>query len=90
MLPEVVSGAQEDCASWLSTYSGQLAAGEVKDLLAEQLQDDHAVLAQQLAGLRGVDYVCDEGGPLAGPVLLQDLHSSGTMSEPSTDFQTAN
>lgn len=53
---------------------GHLSTGEVKHLLAEQLQDDHVVLTEALAGPTGADNVCDEGGPVFGPLLLQDLH----------------
>lgn len=53
---------------------GHLSAGEVKHLLAEQLQDDHVVLTEALAGPTGANDVCDEGGPVFGPLLFQDLH----------------
>ena len=52
---------------------GHLPAGEVKHLLAEQLEDDHVVLAEALAGAAGPHDVADEGGPVLGPLLLQDL-----------------
>lgn len=52
-----------------------LAAGEVKHLLAEQLEDDHVVLAEALAGPTGTHDVADEGGPVFGPFLLQDLRA---------------
>ena len=53
---------------------GHLSAGEVEHLLAQQLQDDHVVLAQALAGAAGAHYVTDEGGPMLRPLLLKDLH----------------
>ena len=37
-----------------------LVAREVEDLLREELQDDHVVLAQRLVRLRRVDDVRDE------------------------------
>ena len=53
----------------------ELAPVEIKNILAEQLQDHHAGLAHYLAGLCYVDNVCDEGRPLGWPSLLQDLRS---------------
>ena len=52
---------------------GHLPAGEVKHLLAEQLEDDHVVLAEALAGAAGPHDVADEGGPVFGPLLFQYL-----------------
>lgn len=54
---------------------GHLAAGEVKDFLAEQLENDHVVLTKALAGTTGPHDVTDEGGPVLGPLLLQDLQT---------------
>eukprot|EP00967_Tisochrysis_lutea_P015016 scaffold16897_cov24-Tisochrysis_lutea.AAC.1 len=51
----------------------QVKPCEVKHLLAEQLEDLHAILAQGLAGLGGADQVWDESAPFVGPVVLQDL-----------------
>lgn len=52
---------------------GHLATREVKHLLAEQLQNDHVVLTEALAGTTRPHNVTDEGGPVLGPLLLQDL-----------------
>lgn len=52
---------------------GHLATGEVKDLFAEQLENDHVVLTKALAGTTRPHNVTDEGGPVLGPLLLQDL-----------------
>lgn len=60
---------------------GHLPAGEVKDLLTEQLEDDHVVLTQALAGTAGTHDVTDEGGPVLGPLLLQDLHKQRRHAE---------
>lgn len=57
----------------LSFYLSNLATGKVKHLLTEQLEDDHVVLAQALAGPAGPHDVTDERGPVLGPLLLQDL-----------------
>lgn len=57
----------------LGLHLGHLAAGEVKNLLAEQLEDDHVVLTEALAGPTRTHDVTDEGGPVFGPFLLQDL-----------------
>lgn len=56
-------------------HLGHLAAGEVKHLLAEQLEDDHVVLTEALAGPTRTHDVADEGGPVFGPFLLQDLRA---------------
>ena len=56
-----------------------LAAGKVKDLLAEQLENDHVVLTKALAGTTRPDDVADECGPVLGPLLLQDLETQGHM-----------
>ena len=45
-----------------------LAGAEVEDLLAEQLQDDHVVLAQRLVGLGRADDVGDETLPVLRPL----------------------
>lgn len=50
-----------------------LATGEVKHFLAEQLEDCHVVLTEALAGPTGPHYITDEGGPVFGPLLFQDL-----------------
>lgn len=52
-----------------------LAAGEVKHLLTEELQDDHVVLTQALTGATRSHDVTDERGPVLRPLLLQDLHT---------------
>lgn len=57
----------------LGLHLRHLATGEVKHLLAEQLEDDHVVLTEALAGAAGAHDVADEGGPVFGPLLLQDL-----------------
>ena len=48
---------------------GQLPLGEVKNLLAEQFEDGHAVLAQRLARLGGAHDVWHKVGPLVWPLL---------------------
>lgn len=49
-----------------------LLGGVVEDLLGEETQDDHVVLADRQAGAaRGDDFV-DERGPVVRPLLLQD------------------
>lgn len=53
---------------------GHLAAREVKNLLAEQFEDDHVVLTEALAGPTRTHNITDEGGPVFGPFLLQDLN----------------
>lgn len=53
-----------------------LAAGEVKHLLTEELQDDHVVLTQTLTGATRSHDVTDERGPVLRPLLLQDLHTN--------------
>ena len=55
---------------------GHLATGEVKNLLAEQFEDDHVVLTEALAGPTRAHDITDEGGPVFGPFLLQDLNQS--------------
>lgn len=52
---------------------GHLAAGEVEDLLAEQLQDGHVVLTQALVGFARTNDVRDERLPVLGPLSLQYL-----------------
>jgi hypothetical protein len=52
----------------------QLILAKVKDLLRQQPQDGHGVLAQRLVGFAGAYNVRDEGRPLVGPVLLQDVN----------------
>ena len=52
---------------------GHLSTREVKHLLTEQLEDDHVVLTEALAGAAGSHDVTDERGPVLGPLLLQDL-----------------
>lgn len=61
----------------LSLNLRHLAAGEVEDLLAQQLEDDHVVLTQALAGATGSHNVTDEGRPVLRPLLLQDLNNPG-------------
>lgn len=58
-----------------------LATGEIKDLLAEQLEDDHVVLTKALAGATRPDNVADEGGPVLRPLLLEDLRTQVTRHE---------
>jgi len=60
---------------------GHLSTGEVKDLFAEQLEDDHVVLAEALAGAARAHDVADEGGPVLGPLLLQDLPGASTHTQ---------
>lgn len=67
----------------LSFYLSNLATGKIKHLLTEQLEDDHVVLAQALAGPAGPHDVTDERGPVLGPLLLQDL----PRSQPQSDTQ---
>lgn len=50
-----------------------LSTGEVEHLLAEQLQDDHVVLAEALACAACSHNVADERWPVLRPLLLQDL-----------------
>lgn len=52
---------------------GHLSAREIEHLLAEQLQDDHVVLAEALAGAARPHDVADKRGPVLGPLLLQNL-----------------
>lgn len=52
---------------------GHLSAGEVKHFLAEQFEDDHVVLTEALTGPTRPHNITDEGGPVFGPFLLQDL-----------------
>ena len=47
---------------------GHLARAEVEDLFAEQLEDDHVVLAQRLVGLGRPDDVRDETLPVLRPL----------------------
>lgn len=54
-------------------HLGHLATGEIKNLLAEQFQDDHVVLTEALAGPTCSHNIADERGPVFGPFLLQDL-----------------
>jgi hypothetical protein len=51
-----------------------LVFGEVKDLLAEQLENLHVVLAEDLGGLGAPHEVGDEGGPVVRPFLFEDLN----------------
>lgn len=57
----------------LGLHLGHLATGEVKNFFAEQFEDDHVVLTEALAGPTRTHNVTDEGGPVFGPFLLQDL-----------------
>ncbi len=57
-----------------------LPAGEVKHLLTEELQDDHVVLTQALAGATRSHNVTDERGPVLRPLLLQNLHANRKTS----------
>ena len=50
-----------------------LPRGKVEHLFAQQLEDDHVVLAEALVGLARADDVRDEGLPVLGPLALQDL-----------------
>ena len=51
-----------------------LALGKIKHLLAQQLENLHVVLAQRLGRAARPHNVGNEGGPLAGPLLLENLH----------------
>ena len=52
---------------------GHLSGREVEDLLAQELKDDHVVLAEALVGLARTDDVWNEGLPVLGPFALQNL-----------------
>ena len=54
-------------------FGHHLIAGEVEDLLRQQLEDLHVVLAQHLRGFGTADEVGDEGRPVVRPLLLEDL-----------------
>lgn len=56
-------------------HLGHLAAGKVKHLLTEQLEDDHVVLAKALTSPTRTHNVADKGRPVFGPFLLQDLRA---------------
>lgn len=56
-------------------HLGHLAAREVKHLLTEQLEDDHVVVTEALAGPTRTHDVADESGPVFGPFLLEDLRA---------------
>ncbi len=58
----------------LGFHLGHLAAREVKNLLAEQFEDDHVVLTEALAGPTRSHDITAQGGPVVGPFLLQDLN----------------
>lgn len=62
-------GCESLCPSLLPAHLRHLSLAEVKDLLAEELQDGHAVLTQCLIRPAGIDQVRDEALPLGGPVL---------------------
>ena len=63
----------------LGLHLGHLSAGEVKDLLAEQLEDDHVVLTEALAGPTRTHDVTDESRPVFGPFLFQDLEKQSCV-----------
>ena len=44
----------------------------VKDLLGQQAEDDHVVLANREVGVAGRDDFVDERGPVVGPFLLEN------------------
>lgn len=62
----------------LGLHLGHLTTGEVEDLLTEEFQDDHVVMTQALAGPTRTNNITDEGGPVFGPLLLQDLRQQKT------------
>ena len=64
----------------LGLHLGHLTAGEVKNLFAEEFEDDHVVLTEALAGPTRSYDVANEGGPVFGPLLLQDLKRRRTVS----------
>ena len=49
------------------------SGSKVKDFLAEKAQDGHVVHAEGLAVAARASNVTDEGGPEAGPFLLDNL-----------------
>mmetsp|Transcript_17892 Transcript_17892/g.36785 ORF Transcript_17892/g.36785 Transcript_17892/m.36785 type:complete len:268 (-) Transcript_17892:82-885(-) len=53
---------------------GEISSGKVKDLLAQEPQHVHAVLAQRLARLGRLHDVRNEARPLARPVVLQNVN----------------
>ena len=62
---------------------GHLARAEVEDLFAEQLEDDHVVLAEALVGLAGADDIGDERLPVFGPFTFQDLRGKRPLLPPA-------
>lgn len=52
-----------------------LSTREVKHLLAEELQNDHVVLAQAFAGAARSNNITDKCGPVFRPLLLQNLNT---------------
>ena len=62
-----------------------LSAGEVKDFFAEQLEDDHVVLAEALVRLARSNDVRNERLPIFGPLSLQDLEETELFELLTTD-----
>lgn len=58
-----------------------LTTREVKHLLAEELQNDHVVLAQAFTGAARSNNVTDKCGPVFRPLLLQNLNTH-TLQDP--------
>lgn len=54
-------------------HLSELPFRKVEDLLAQQLEDNHAVLAQGLAGFRSANQIRNEALPVVRPLLLQHL-----------------
>ena len=55
-----------------------LTEREVKHFLREQLQHNHVVLTERLVGSRGADDVRNKGGPVLGPLVLEDLYKASS------------
>ena len=52
---------------------GHMLSREVEDLLGEQLQDNHVVLAEEKVGLGRLHEFWDKSWPIMRPLLLKDL-----------------
>lgn len=63
----------------LGLHLSHLTTGEVEDLLTEEFQDDHVVMTEALTGPTCTNNITDEGGPVFGPLLLQDLKQPRTV-----------
>ena len=57
-----------------------LAEWEVKHFLGEQFQHNHVILTERLVGSRGADDVRNEGGPVLGPLVLEDLYKAASCA----------